>query len=124
MIISFFILFSFAELFLGCIDLIAADVLPREAARRNRQSDISRVKQLSLNRARSGLFWLSFTVCMGFPAKFLFCRPSIKSLIFLDRLWASLSSATLDFKEPLHQLSEVFRHFLQGRARLIGRNNR
>jgi hypothetical protein len=35
-----------------------------------------------------------------------------------------LSSATLDFKEPLHQLTEVFHHFLQGwqgwLAKMIG----
>ncbi len=49
--------------------------------------------------ARSGLSWLSFTVCVGFPAKFLFCRPSINrsssaissGLLCLPPLWISSS---------------------------------
>jgi hypothetical protein len=31
-----------------------------------------------------------------------------RSLIFRGQLWASLPSATLDFKQPLHQFGEVF----------------
>jgi hypothetical protein len=42
-----------------------------------------------------------------------------QSLILRDQLWASLSSATLDFKQPVHQLGEFFHGFLQeGMARV------
>jgi hypothetical protein len=37
-----------------------------------------------------------------------------QSLIFRHQLSASLSSARLVFKQPLHQLGEVFHDFLQG----------
>jgi len=33
--------------------------------------------------------------------------------IFSDQLWASLTSVALEFKQPLHQLGEVFHDFLQ-----------
>jgi hypothetical protein len=36
-----------------------------------------------------------------------------QSVVFRDQLWASLSSTTLDFKQPLHQLGKVFHDFLQ-----------
>jgi hypothetical protein len=40
-------------------------------------------------------------------------------------LWASLSSATLNFKQPLHQLGELFHDFLQGwEDWLFGTNDR
>ena len=37
-----------------------------------------------------------------------------QSLIFRDQFRASLCFATLDFKEPVHQLGEVSHDFLQG----------
>jgi hypothetical protein len=54
----------------------------------------------------------------------LSCQVSLlqtihQSLIFCDQLWASLSSATLDFKQPLHQLGEVLHDFIQWLAKLV-----
>jgi len=46
-----------------------------------------------------------------------------QSLIFRDQLWASLSSARLVFKQPLHQLGEVFHDFLQGWSRFVDKND-
>ena len=60
---------------------------------------------------------------MGFPLRVRFCRRSINRASS-DQLWASLSPTTLDFKQPLHQLGEVFHNLLPARldwlAEIIG----
>ena len=55
--------------------------------------------RLRADHASSGLSWLSFIVWVGFPARFLFCRPSINrpssaissGLLCLPPLWISSS---------------------------------
>jgi hypothetical protein len=81
------------------------DVAPQNPAKQQSQE-----KKLSLESrspwAILGLWGLS-------------CQMSLleslhQSLIFRHQLWASLSSAPLVFKQPLHQLGEVFHDFLHG----------
>ena len=40
-----------------------------------------------------------------------------QSLVFRDQFWVTLSSAALDFKQPTHQLAEVFHVLLHSWGR-------
>jgi hypothetical protein len=67
--------------------------------------------RISLNAlvARSFKATLAKVQCLGeLPCHTSLLQSVDQPLIFSDQLGASLSSATLDFKHPLHQFSEVF----------------
>ncbi len=68
---------------------------------------------------------LSLTVCGHFFYQMSLLEFLHQSVIFRDQLGTSLVSVTLDFKQPLHQLSEVFHDFLhRAGGWLVGRDDR
>jgi hypothetical protein len=50
----------------------------------------------------------------GLSSQTSLLKATYQSIIFRDQLWASLCFVTLQFKQPSHQLGEVFHDFLQG----------
>jgi len=100
----------------GAAQTNCASELPLNAAaaRRKRRPKITGAKQLSLESRPLRIVWAKPHRLCG-----LFCQDFLpetihQSLVFRDQRCASLSSATLDFKQPLHQLGEGFHDFLQG----------
>jgi hypothetical protein len=84
------------------------------AAQRKRRIKIPGAKQLRLESRPLWAILAKPHRCGGLFHQNFSLQTIYQSLVFRDQRCASLSSATLDFKQPLHQLSEGFHDFLQG----------
>jgi hypothetical protein len=84
------------------------------AAQRKRRIKIPGAKQLRLESCPLWAILAKPHRCGGLFHQNFSLQTIYQSLVFRDQRCASLSSATLDFKQPLHQLSEGFHDFLQG----------